>query len=382
MALSPTSHPADAEPSFEVVSSVDGLEALAPEWDGLVRAMRRPSPFLLHGWVTTWWSHYGGGARLATIVARRDGRPVGILPAYVRRSRGVRVARFLGGHESALADVLLAPDEPASTARALVDELRRQPLDFADFFGLPGDSVLAAAGGPPLIERVDAPVLEMPDGWETLYAARFGSKKRSLHRRRLRQLGEVGDVEFWTGRTTEELEPLLEEAFRLHELRWQGRPDASTFGTDAGRRFHRAAMRRLSGQDVLRLVMMRVGDAPAAFHYFFALDGVMVVHRLAFDPALAHCSPGLVATLETLRRASEEGLTRVEFLGGSERYKMELADRREPLYQGIGLGRSRLGALAARERVASIKLRKTLKRSERLQQLYANGLPGLRRRAG
>lgn len=370
----------DGQPSLDVVSSAADLDALASEWDGLVRAMARPSPFLLHGWVTAWWRQYGAGAELATIVARRDGRPVGVVPAYIRRSHGVRVARFLGGHESALADVLLAPDEPASTAQLLVDELRRQPFDFADFFGLPGGSVLASAGGPPLIERVDAPVLEMPDGWDALYTARVGSKKRSLHRRRLRQLGEVGPVEFVAARTGEELEPLLEDAFRLHELRWRGRPDASTFGTDGGRVFHREALRSLAGQDVLRLVMMRVGGAPAAFHYFFALDGVMVVHRLAFDPALASYSPGLVATLETLRRASEEGLTKVEFLGGGERYKMELADRREPLYQGIGLGRSPLGALAARQRVATIQLRKTLKRSERLQHLYANGLSGLRRR--
>lgn len=361
------------------MASAPELDAVAPEWDGLVRAMARPSPFLLHGWVTAWWRRYGEGGRLATIVARRDGRAVGIVPAYIRRSHGVRVARFLGGHESALADVLLAPGEPASTARLLVDELRRQPFDFADFFGLPGGSALASAGGPPLIERVDAPVLEMPEGWEALYAARVGSKKRSLHRRRLRQLGEVGTVEFVTGRTEEELKPLLEEAFRLHELRWRGRPDASTFGTDEGRVFHREALRSLASQGVLRLVMMRVGGAPAAFHYFFALDGVMVVHRLAFDPALASYSPGLVATLETLRRASEEGLTKVEFLGGGERYKMELADRREPLYQGIGLGRSPLGALAARQRAASIRLRKTLKRSERLQHLYANGVSGLRR---
>ncbi len=65
---------------------------------------------------------------------------------------------------------------------------------------------------------------------------------------------------------------------------------------------------------------MRVGGRPAEFHYFFELDGTMVVHRLAFDPALARYSPGLVATLETLRVASEDGMTRVEFLGGNERY--------------------------------------------------------------
>ena len=98
------------------------------------------------------------------------------------------------------------------------------------------------------------------------------------------------------------------------------------------------------------------------------------MHRLAFDPALARFSPGLVATLETLRVASEEGSTRVEFLGGGERYKVELADRLEPLFQAIGLG-TQPGRRPRRRASGSglIQLRKTLKRSERLQRLYLNG---------
>ena len=120
-------------------------------------------------------------------------------------------------------------------------------------------------------------------------------------------------------------------------------------------------------------------DAPYAFKHsldpdLFALDGVMIVHRLAFDPALSRCSPGLVATLETLRVASDDGLTRVEYLGGGERYKVELSDRLEPLSQAIGLARNPLGALAARQRLGLIQLRKTLKRSDRLQRLYLSGM--------
>jgi len=238
----------------------------------------------------------------------------------------------------------------------------------------------AAASKLPLVERVEAPVLLMPDGWEAAYSAKTSSKKRNLHRRRLRQLSEVGDVEFVVGRTRSELEPLLEEALDLHELRWRGRPDGSTFGTETGRVFHRAALRRLADDGVLEIVMMRVGGRPAAFHYFFALEGTMFVHRLAFDPALARYSPGLVATLETLRTASEDGLTRVEFLGGDERYKLELADHLEPLYQGVGLGGSPLGSMAAAQRLGLIRLRKTLKRSERLQRLYLNGFGALKPR--
>ena len=165
----------------------------------------------------------------------------------------------------------------------------------------------------------------------------------------------------------------------LHELRWRGRPDGSTFGTDLGRRFHRAAMKRLADEGVLRIVLMQVAGRPTAFHYFFALDGAMIVHRLGFDPAFARFSPGLVATHETIRVASEDGLRRVEFLGGGERYKLELADRLEPLSEGVGLPRNALGSMAARGQLGLIELRKALKRSERLHRLYLNGLGSLRR---
>jgi CelD/BcsL family acetyltransferase involved in cellulose biosynthesis len=366
-------------PTYSVVSSLDELEALSPEWDSLVLAMARPSPFLLHGWVAEWWRSFGDGCELAVATATREGKLVGALPVYVSRRRGLRVCQFLGAHESALGDLILGPAEPVETAAGLVVALRAQRYDYCDLFGLPDGSVLAeaSAGALSLIQRVEAPVLLMPDGFEAAYTAKTSSKKRNLHRRRLRQLAEVGEVEFVEAQTAEKLEPLLEEAFELHRLRWEGRPDGSTFGTEQGRSFQRAAARRLGDSGVLRMVLMRVGGKPAAFHYFFELGSTMYVHRLAFDPMLSRYSPGLVSTLETLRVASDNGMTKVEYLGGGERYKLELSDRLEPLQQAVGLSRNPAGALAARLRVASIGARKTLKRSARLQRLYLAG--GLRR---
>ena len=138
-------------------------------------------------------------------------------------------------------------------------------------------------------------------------------------------------------------------------------------------------MKRLADEGVLRIVLMKVAGRPTAFQYFFALDGAMIVHRLGFDPAFARFSPGLVATHEAIRVASEDGLRRVEFLGGGERYKLELADRLEPLSEGVGLARNALGSMAARGQLGLIELRKALKRSERLHRLYINGLGSLRR---
>ena len=157
-------------------------------------------------------------------------------------------------------------------------------------------------------------------------------------------------------REPDELAAALEDAFRLHALRWEGRPDGSGFATETGKRFQRAALRRLCEIDVARIVTTRLDGRAIAFHYWFALEGRMYVHRLAFDPALARCSPGLVNTLDAIAAAAGEGLTRVEFLGGGERYKLELADAPEPLMDGFavasGVARPRLRRRADGDRSA------------------------------
>jgi CelD/BcsL family acetyltransferase involved in cellulose biosynthesis len=366
------------------VAELDDFEHLGAEWDALVRAMPRPSPFLLHGWLTCWWRSYGAGGDLAIQVARRSGRVVAALPLYIHSHLGLSVAKFLGSPHSALADLLLDPAEPGGDE--IARSLGRSGLaDYADLYGLPKGSRIAAALGSQLsvIERVESPVLELGgESWEDTYRAKTSSKARNLHRRRRRQLAEIGNVEVRVAREPEDLDDALEEAFRLHDLRWEGRPDGSDFTSPRGRSFHRDAMLALAEHDVPRIVLLRVGGRAIAFHYYFALEGTMYVHRLGFDPALARYSPGLVNTLDTIEAAAAEGLGRVEFLGGAERYKRELADRFDPLCHGLGLARNPAARVAVEARLASIRLRLGLKRHDRLRRLYVDGVAPVRRLAG
>ncbi len=370
-------------PSLELarISSLDEFETLRDQWDDLVRAMPRPTPFLLHAWLETWWRHYGHGATLAVEVARQEGRLVGAVPLVVRPYLGVPVARFLGGRQTALADLLLAADANPSVATELGARVAQSPGAYLDVYGLPRDSRLARTLGPSLrvIERVEAPVLDLTNGWETVYREKTSSKKRNLHRRRRRQLGELGQLEVHVAKTPEDLETALEEAFRLHMLRWEGRPDGSGFVTPAGQSFHRAALRRLAEQDVARIVLLKLAGRAIAFHYYLAFEGRMYVHRLGFDPGFARYSPGLVNTLDTLEAAAAEGLHRVEFLGGAERYKVELADGFDPLCHGLGLARGLRARSLVEAQLAVIRLRLRLKESPTLRHLYVDGLAPLRR---
>lgn len=367
---------------LETVTDGAALAALEQQWDELVCAMPRPSPFLLHGWVNEWWRHYADGRELQIELAWRGPRLVGALPWCITRRRGLRVGEFVGAHRSALGDVLLGEGEREDVAHELAGRAKAGDYDLVDLFGLPGNSRLAQVFSRRelrLIERVEAPVLEMPDGWESAYRNKTSSRTRQLHRRRRRQLSDLGRVEVEVARTPEELEPALGEAFRLHELRWEGRPDGSEFTTPTGKRFHLAAALALAQRGAPRVVLLTLDGRPIAFHYFFALCGSMYVHRLGFDPALARFSPGLLNTLDAISVAADEGLTAVEFLGSTERYKIELSDRFDPLHQAVGLARNPRGRLVVASRLAKIRARRRLKRSRALHRFYFERLAPARR---
>jgi CelD/BcsL family acetyltransferase involved in cellulose biosynthesis len=369
--------------TLETISTEADLAALGDAWNDLVRAMPRPSPHLLHPWLLAWWRHYGEGNELAVQVAYRGNELVGALPLCVRRSRGLRVLCFLGAEQIALADLLVAESEGDAVGAALAERAAATKHDFADFHGLPSSSRFAAAlGSAPLqlIVRAEAPVLELNGSdWETVYKTRLSSKQRALHRRRCRQLAELGRIETTIARTREELAPALEDAFELHALRWRGRPDRSEFGTPAGKEFHREATAAIAALDVIRIVTLKLDGRPIAFVYDFLLEGAMYCYRLAFDPEFGRFSPGLVNRYDALENAFAEGATRIEFFGGMERYKMELADRTEPLHEGLGLPGSVAGKVVVAGRMNGVRLRRYVKRWPTIRHFYYEGLAPARR---
>jgi CelD/BcsL family acetyltransferase involved in cellulose biosynthesis len=139
-------------------------------------------------------------------------------------------------------------------------------------------------------------------------------------------------------------------------------------------------LRAVAGQDVARILTLKLDGRPVAFHYYFILDRIMYVHRLAFDPAFARFSPGLVNTLDALEAAGAEGVTRVEYLGGGERYKLELADSIEPLGEGIGLASNAAAAALVSVRTRIIELRRQLKRNPRVRRGYLRAVAIVRGR--
>jgi CelD/BcsL family acetyltransferase involved in cellulose biosynthesis len=380
MSLPSDRKPRDAQPgglTYKVISSESAFAELSDSWDDLVRAMPRPSPFLLHTWLLEWYGHFGRGSELAIQAAFRKQRLVAAFPLVHRPWRGLRVGRFLGGELSSLADLLLSPSEDRATGAALIERAAARH-DFAELFALSrGSNVMriAAADDLHLFRRADGPILELTNDWDALYERKVSSKRRRSLRRRGRQLQKAGSLEFAFARSREDVKAVLDDCFRVHALRWAGRADHSGFATGPGVSFHHAVLPALADQDVIRLVTLRFDRRPIAFALFFAVAGRLYGYRMAFDPSFGRYSPGLRTLHELLASASREGLRRVEFLGTADRFKLDLADDLEPLFLGLGLAGSAQGRAAVAARTGVRRLRQRLSHSPTARRVYDRARP-------
>ena len=362
-----------AEVRTETISRLRDFVRLGGSWDELVRAMRRPSPFLLHDWLLEWWRHYGAKRTLAVHVAKRDEQLVGALPMCRTRRFGLRVTEFLGGTGAPLADLLLAPGEDRDTAAQLAARITMVGVDYADLFGMPRESRLEAVvphDSLTLIERQEAPVLDLGADWEAIYKDKLSSKHRSERRRHRRRLEELGVVDVSVARTPDELAPALEDSVRVHALRWRGRRETSGFSKPIGSAFRRAALFRLAQQDLTRVVTLRLDQQAIAFAIYILYERTTYGVTMGFDPQFAAYRPGTETLLCALEAAANEGAERVEFLGADSPYKRTFADRFEPIHEGIGLAPTLRGRAAVEALTRGIRVRRRLKRSRTARRIF------------
>jgi CelD/BcsL family acetyltransferase involved in cellulose biosynthesis len=361
----------------------ESLAALAPDWDALVEAAPRPSPYLLYAWCDEWLGGPGSAARVAVVSAHRGERLVGLLPTCTVKRAGLRVLAFIGDRGCWSADMLLAPGEPGSTASALLAAAIELPFQLAAFTGLPGGSLLLATSGDRLreIERAEGPVLELPDGWEAAYAAKASSQRRSRDRKRERQLEAAGAFELVIADTPEATEAVFDDVMTLHELRWGHERDGSEFGTPEGARSQRAALRRLAGSGHAGIVLLRLDGRPIGFQIWLTVGDVMYLHRSGVDPTAMKFSPGLIAMRRAIAHGSSElGVRHVEMQGAGEQYKLDLATRLLPMHDGYGLPRNVAGRLVTTSLIALVQTRRRLRRIEPLRRIYMEGPKALRRK--
>lgn len=294
---------------------------IAEEWDALAELVGS-SPFLRSGWVSAWWTAFGGG-RLEIAVLREGDQIVALVP--LRRVGGTLSAT--ANWHTPEADLLATS---STNARQLVDNIlasrpRRLALVFADLSS-PGLAVCReaaeAAGFLTVIHiRERSPFVDITGRFDE-FESHLGRSLRTNVHRRLRRLEGEGEVGLDT-RGGERLDEALAEGFGVEGSGWKthqgtaiaSRPDTLRFYTDVGR--------WAAAHGWLQLAVLRLAGKPLAFHFNLHHGGVLYHLKGGYDPAFARFSPSKLLHYEMIRRAFDAGLASYEFLGDEEEWKRE-----------------------------------------------------------
>ena len=315
-----------------------GFEALAPEWNALLRRNRFRSVFLTHEWQTTWWRYLGTGD--PWIVALREtqhGQLVGVAPLYlVQHDEGmfagrralhligcVEVSDYLdilvdAGWEApvyaALADWLLSADAPACD----VVDLCNLPEASMTYRLLPGH---LEAGGLALdVHQEDtAPQFSLPLTYEAYLQEQVDKKQRHEIRRKQRRAEREAAVGFYLVGKEHSLEAEMDDFIALQRA---SRFDKSEFMTPQMRRFFLAAARCMYDAGWLRLCFLTLDGEKAAALLAFEYDKRFMLYNSGYDPdSHAQLSPGWVLLAYTIQYAIAAGCTCFDFMQGDEEYK-------------------------------------------------------------
>lgn len=305
----------------EVITTLAGLAELEDAWNAL--ADRAGSPMVRHEWMMAvlrvfraqppWMAlclRSGERLRAACILTpRRSGF------ASFYEAVGVRHLGEWGGllYESpeALRDILR---EMISLDRAVV--LERLPWDPVLDLVLrefdPGATLLFNR------ETSAAYRLEIAGEWEDYHATLPASRRKELRRKR-RRAEKLGGLDFRVIASDEFSCGIAFDQFaRIEHDSPKGLDGRSICSNPDLCAFFRDVAWGFSTTGLFRFFVLEIGGEAAAVQMAVEHEGTLWALKIAYDPAFARCSPGLLLDREVLKYCFDKGLKAYEFLGKAE----------------------------------------------------------------
>jgi CelD/BcsL family acetyltransferase involved in cellulose biosynthesis len=314
---------------IDVIRSAGAWDALAADWQTLVKVNHQNTPFLTYEFQRAWWQHLGGGewkdVELNILTARgEDGRLVGIAPLF----RAGGVLHFIGSHEIAdyLDFIARAEDLPAFI-QAVVQHLAAQTdwqrielnniVNSSASLGLLASA--AKSAGLSLAQKTlqPSPYLVVPATLEE-YIDSLGSKQAHELRRKMRRAGRNPEpISMELVSDPAELDRALEDFFGLMTQE----EDKLNFLRPAMRAQMEAIARSAFAAGWLHLVFLKAGERRIAGYMNFDYDGRIWAYNAGFNNEFAALSPGWLIMAEMVRWCAENGRKIFDFMRGGEEYK-------------------------------------------------------------
>ncbi|MGH8371407.1 MAG: GNAT family N-acetyltransferase [Gammaproteobacteria bacterium] len=319
-------------------------EPIAEEWDELADCLSA-SPYVRPGWIEAWWHAFGAG-KLQIHTLRKKGRLVGVLPVARQRDSVKSVTNYHTPQFPLLADGVEAAYE---LARALfLENPRHVSIASLDHNDCSLKTYLQAAEKARYRVVIRpyqrSPYLDIKENWRT-YEPKLSRKLIASIRRRWHQLEKQGKVSVEINKGRQITDKLLREAFAVEASGWKGRGRTAIQSNSTTLRFYTGIAHWAATRDTLRLFFLRLNHRPLAMAYALVERGVCYLLKGGYDEAYSKFAPGILLEHAIVTYCFSAGLSRIEFHGDADPYKLRFANAVHTQKRFAAYSRSPVGQL-------------------------------------
>jgi CelD/BcsL family acetyltransferase involved in cellulose biosynthesis len=313
---------------------------LSRQWNALALQMERPEVFYTCEWALAVQFAHPASLKPLLILGYEGDELIGVA-SLAMDSTKERVS-FLAATTGDYCDFLTKPQRRAEFLEAVFAELRKTKARFITLANLPEDSATTAAlratAGNHGFHVYMRPAylcaqVELGSGEQRqeLKVALAGKKKL---RRYLRAMQREGPVKFVHLKSLDDVQAALPGFADAHVARFRATHRISSLSTPERRSFLEELTRRLSGDGIVTLSMLMIGDRPVAWNYGFQFHGSWFWYQPTFDSSQEDNSPGhsLLARI-VIDACDMDGMERIDLGLGAEGYKERFGNStRQTLY--------------------------------------------------
>lgn len=333
------------EITTDIVTTIDGIRALKPEYENLYRATGNTLPFSLQEWHLSWCANFLNRDPhvqewpLFFVLRDSTRECVAIVPLiFTRRSLGpLKLGTVsLIGADPGLTEIrspLVKPGYERLCVRAVHESVATVPdWDWIQWSGI-GEALaeaIARETRPQWCRISDDYVLDLPSSWEEFRAGLKRNVRESLRHcyNSLRRDGHV--FEFVVAHEREEVRKALGRFLELHAMRAK-----MAWGTKHPDRFsHRSLQNflydvcdRLAARDAARVFQLRIASETVASRIGFVVGDSLYMYYSGYDPAWARYSVMTTTVSEALKYAIANRLRTVNLSLTREQSKLRWRPR-------------------------------------------------------
>jgi CelD/BcsL family acetyltransferase involved in cellulose biosynthesis len=356
--------PTTPDLSVEVVTTVGGLQALAADYERLLRATGNALPFALHEWHVAWCNEFlesGKGIQTQPMihVARNtEGRCVAIVPLILTRRAvgGVKIGTLdLLGSDPAITEIRTSIIDPSYETRA-VWAIRRKLADVGKVdwlnWGVVSDShALALSICADL--KIQRPllnyVLDLPPSWDQFHSHLKRNIRESI-RHCYNSLKRDGlTYELRIAQDPAEVKDALERFFTLHAMRadfFGSVAHHNHFAKPGARRFLRKVCEKLSARGMVRIFQLAIRGDVVALRIGFVIGDSLYLYYSGFDSRWSKYSVMTTTVVEAIKYAIGQGLTTINLSPNRDVSKTRWGPREIALSRAVQISPSLLSRLA------------------------------------